>query len=82
MLYVFLALHFLLRLRIRFKKNAGLDAPAGPYAGGSGVAVPSLDARACAGARAIPYEAESHRVSLAQKEAAGVASRSSIKDPL
>jgi SRSO17 transposase len=74
MLYVFLALHFLLRLRLQFKKNAGLDAPAGAHAGGGGVAVPSLDARACAGARAIPYEAESHRVSLAQEEAAGIAS--------
>jgi SRSO17 transposase len=28
MIYVFLALHFLLRLRLRFKKNSGADAPA------------------------------------------------------
>lgn len=74
MLYVFLALHFLLRLRLRFKKNAGLDAAASAHAGGGGLAVPSLDARAGAGARAIPYEAESHRLSLTQEEAAGVAS--------
>jgi len=74
MLYVFLALHFLLRLRIRFKKNAGLDPAASANARGGGVAMPSLDARSCAGPRAIPYEAESHRVSLAQEEAAGVAS--------
>lgn len=73
-LYVFLALHFLLRLRIRFKKNAGLDAPASPHAGGGGAAVQSPDARACAGTRAIPYEAESHCVSLAQEEAPGSAS--------
>jgi len=74
MLYVFLALHFLLRLRLRFKKNAGLDAPAGAHARGSGVAVPSLDACACAGTRALPYEAQLHCLSLAQEEAAGVAS--------
>jgi SRSO17 transposase len=74
MLYVFLALHFLLRLRIRFKKNAGPDAPPSAHAGGGGVAVPSLDARACAGARALPYEAESYCVSLTQEEAPGVAS--------
>jgi SRSO17 transposase len=74
MLYVFLALHFLLRLRIRFKKNAGLDPAASAHAGGGGVAVPSLDARACAGARAIPYEEKPHCLSLPQEEAAGVAS--------
>jgi SRSO17 transposase len=74
MLYVFLALHFLLRLRIRFKKNTGLDAPASAHTRGGSVAVPSLDARARARARTIPYEAESHCVSLTQEEAAGVAS--------
>ncbi len=82
MLYVFLALHFLLRLRLRFKKNASLNAPASANTRGSGVAVQSLDARACAGTRAILHEAESHCVSLASEEAAGAASQSSIKDPL
>ena len=74
MLHVFLALHFLLRLRLRFKKNPGLDGSASAHAGSGGVAMPGLDARACAGPRALPYEAESHRISLAQEEAAGVAS--------
>ena len=74
MLYVFLALHFLLRLRIRFKKHPGRDGRASANARGGGVAVPSLDGRACAGTRAIPYEAESHCVSLAQEEAARVGS--------
>ncbi len=74
MLYVFLALHFLLRLRLRFKKNTGLDAAASAPPRGGGVAVPHLDARACVGPRALPYEAKSHCVSLAQEEAAGVAS--------
>jgi SRSO17 transposase len=32
MIYVFLALHFLFRLRLRFKKNSSADAPAGPQA--------------------------------------------------
>ena len=74
MLYVCLALHFLLRLRLRFKKNAGLDAPASAHAAGGGAAVQSPDARACAGARAIPHEAKPHSLSLAQEEATGVAS--------
>lgn len=34
MIYVFLALQFLLRLRLRFKKNSGPDAPASSPAGG------------------------------------------------
>ena len=39
MVYVFLALHFLLRLRLRFKKNSYADAAAGPLAlGGSAAA--------------------------------------------
>ena len=74
MLYVFLALHVLLRLRLRFKKNAGPDAPTGAPPRGGGVAVPSLDARACAGPRAVPYEAKSDCVSLTPEEAAGLAS--------
>lgn len=73
MLYVFLALHFLLRLRLRFKKNAGLDAPAGANTRGSGVAVQGLDARACAGPREIPHAEEPHGVSLTPEDAVGVA---------
>jgi len=34
MIYVFLALHFLFRLRLRFKKNSRADAPPGLQAGG------------------------------------------------
>jgi SRSO17 transposase len=34
MIYVFLALHFLLRLRLRFKKNSSADAPSSSPAGG------------------------------------------------
>ncbi|MEW6417829.1 MAG: IS701 family transposase [Nitrospirota bacterium] len=34
MIYVFLALHFLLQLRIKFKKNSGLDTASSQQAGG------------------------------------------------
>jgi len=74
MLYVFLALHFLLRLRLRFKKNASPDAAASAPPGGGGSAGQSVDAHACAGARPILYKAESRRVPLAPEEAAGPAS--------
>jgi len=74
MLYVFLALHFLLRLRHQFKKNAGPDLAASAAPPGSGVAVPPLDPRACAGPRAVPYEEEFHCVPLAPEEAVGAAS--------
>jgi SRSO17 transposase len=73
MLYVFLALHFLLRLRLRFKKNAGPDAPAGAHAAGGGAAGQRRDARAGTGPREIPHAEESHRVSLPPEEAVGVA---------
>jgi SRSO17 transposase len=36
MIYVFLALHFLFRLRLRFKKNSSVDAPASSQTGYSG----------------------------------------------
>jgi len=74
MLYVCLALHFLLRLRVRFKKNSSLDAPASAHARGGGAAVQGPDARACAGARALPHEAKLHCLSLPQEAAAGAAS--------
>ena len=71
MLYVCLALHFLLRLRLRFKKNAGPDTPASAPPRGGGAAGPALDARACAGARDVPHAEELHCVSLPPEEAAG-----------
>jgi SRSO17 transposase len=74
MLYVCVALHFLLRLRHQFKKNTGPDAAAGAPPPGGGAAVPHLDTRARAGTRAVPYAAELHCVPLAPEEAAGVAS--------
>lgn len=44
MTYVFLALHFLLRLRLRFKKNSSADAPSGLQAGGHRSPSPFADA--------------------------------------
>jgi SRSO17 transposase len=37
MIYIFLALHFLLRLRIQFKKNAGVDPSAGKAVSGRNI---------------------------------------------
>jgi SRSO17 transposase len=74
MLYVFLALHFLLRLRLRFKKNTSPDPAASAPPRGGSVAVQGLDAHACAGTRALPHEAELHCVSLTPEEAIGIAS--------
>jgi SRSO17 transposase len=74
MLYVCVALHFLLRVRHQLKKNTGLDAAASAAPPGGGAAVPHLDARVCAGARAVPYQEESHCVPLAPEDAAGIAS--------
>ncbi|HTU01523.1 MAG TPA: IS701 family transposase [Candidatus Sulfotelmatobacter sp.] len=74
MLYVCLALHFLLRLRLQFKQNAGPDAAASPSPGGGGAAGQELDAQVRAGARPILYEAESRRLSVAPEEAASAAS--------
>lgn len=74
MLYVFLALHFLLRLRLQFKKNTGPDAAASPPPRGGRAAGQDLDAETRARTRPIPYEAESHRLSVAPEEAPSVAS--------
>jgi len=82
MLYVCLALHFLLRLRLQFKKNAGPDLAAGAHAGGGGVAGQTPDACVCLGARAVPHAAQLHRVLLPPEEAAGAVAGASLKDPL
>jgi SRSO17 transposase len=73
MLYVFLALHFLLRLRLRCKKHASPDAPAGAHPGGGGVTGQGPDARAGAGPREVPHAEEPHCVSVTPEEAVGVA---------
>lgn len=82
MLYVCLALHFLLRLRLQFKKNAGLDAAASAPPASGGAAGPDLDPGVCPGTRAVPHAAQPYRVSLPPEEAAGAAPGASLKDPL
>ncbi len=74
MMYVFLALHFLLRLRIRFKKNTGAHASASADTGGGRAATQDADTRLCPGTRDISYEAKSYRLSLTQEKATGVVS--------
>lgn len=74
MLYVCLALHFLLRLRLRFKKNTSPDAAASPPPPGGRASGQALDTQAGAAARPIPYVAEPRCISLAPEEAAGAAS--------
>jgi hypothetical protein len=56
MIYVFLALHFLLRLRIRFKKNSGADIAASADTGCGSVAAQNPHNRICTGNCKIPYE--------------------------
>lgn len=56
MIYVFLSLHFLLRLRIRFKKNSGADLAASADTGCGGVASQDTDDHSCIGNRKIPYK--------------------------
>jgi SRSO17 transposase len=64
MIYVFLALHFLHRLRIRFKKNPNPHRAPGPPTDRDG-APPALPGQArCAGHRALPHSAQLHRVSV------------------
>lgn len=56
MIYVFLSLHFLLRLRIRFKKNSGVDLAASADTGCGCVASQNTDDRSCTGNRQISYK--------------------------
>jgi len=56
MIYVFLALHFLLRLRIQFKKNSSPDAAASSDTGCGSVAAQNPHNHICTGTRQILYE--------------------------
>jgi SRSO17 transposase len=71
MIYVFLALHFLLRLRIRFKKNSGPDIAASADTGCGSVAAQNPHDRICTGNCKIPYEEKLCCLSITQKKAAG-----------
>ncbi len=58
MVYVFLALHFLLRLRLRFKKNSHADAAAGPLTLGGCAAAEIVGDWPGVGDCALPYGAQ------------------------
>jgi SRSO17 transposase len=72
MAYVFLALHFLLRLRLQFKKNTGINSAASPASDGSHLASECIDTRTRARTCEISYEAKLCRVSLASEITAGI----------
>ena len=71
MIYVFLALHFLLRLRIRFKKNSGTDGTASADTCCNSVASQVNHDRSCIGNRKIPYEEKLCRLPLTPEKAVG-----------
>lgn len=68
MLYVFLALQFLLRLRLRLKKSACPDAPSGANTNHGCAAVSNDDARARFGTCQVLQDEKLHRISVSQKE--------------
>jgi len=64
MIYVFLSLHFLLRLRIRFKKNSGTDVAASQDTGCDSVASQDTHDLSCIGNRQLPYKEKLCRLPL------------------
>ena len=68
MLYVSLALQFLLRLRIRFKKSPGADTPTGADAADGGFAAQHNDAATGFGNSTIPHDAKLHSISVTQEK--------------
>ena len=64
MIYVSLALHFLLRLRIQFKKNSGTDVAAGADTGNGSFAIQDSDDRTCSDNREILHKEKLCRLSL------------------
>jgi len=75
MIYVFLALQFLLRLRIRFKKNTCPDASASADTRCRRVPTQDPDARICSGTGEISYQEKPYRICLTPEEESGRADR-------
>lgn len=71
MIYVFLALHFLHRLRIRFKKNSCPDGASGTQAYRIGDPNAILGQAHCFGDSQLPYPTQLCRISLSQEEVLG-----------
>lgn len=68
MLYVFLALQFLLRLRLRLKKSAGTDAAPGANTDYGRAAVSNDDACTRLGTRQVLQDEKLHCISVPQKK--------------
>ena len=68
MLYVFLALQFLLRLRLRLKKSAGSDAAPSANTDYGRASVSNDDARACFGNPTVSHNEKLHCISVPQKK--------------
>ena len=64
MLYVFLALHFLLRLRLRFKKNACAHVAPSPGTISNSIAAQVTDDPRCPGDCAVPHQSQLHCLSI------------------
>ena len=73
MTYVFLALHFLLRLRLRFKKNTSINGAASPAFDGGHFTSESSVASPRARTSEISYETELRCISLTPEETTGIA---------
>lgn len=71
MTYVFLALHFLLRLRLQFKKNSGIDSAAGPAADGGNHASESFVSHAHTRPCEISYATKLYRIPFTSEETIG-----------
>lgn len=69
MTYVFLSLHFLLRMRLLFKKNSSADCTLGSKAADSNAASQIINSRRSNGHRRIPFRSQSQRIQIAQEEA-------------
>jgi SRSO17 transposase len=68
MLYVFLALQFLLRLRLRLKKSPGVDAATSADTDYGRVAVSNDDARTRVGDRDVLQNEKLHCIPITQKK--------------
>lgn len=73
MTYVFLALHFLLRLRLQFKKNTGINSAASTANNGGDPTTEGADTVARARPSKVLHETELHGVSFTSKETTGIA---------
>ena len=71
MIYVFLALHLLHRLRIRFKKNPSSHTAASTQVDGGSVASSFAHEAICIGDPQVSYASQLHRLSVTSKETLG-----------